>query len=130
MMHKLKFLVFALYDLHYKNADRHADAVHVVFVLVIYQSFFLIMSFGVLDTLLNFSILRYVKIIGAPICCIPLFILNHKYFISKRGFEKLHEQYHNAGINSKRNRIIAAIAFVVIFITMVALISSTRYLLS
>ena len=127
-INKLKFLVFALDDLGVKNADRNADEMRTVFVLVIYQALFLIMSFGILDTLLNFSLIQYVKIIGPPICCIPLFIFNYKYFISKRGFEKLQEQYHNAGINSKRNRIIAAIAWVVILITIVALICSTKYL--
>lgn len=129
-MNKIKFLVFALYDLSYKDADRQADAVRVVLVLVLYQFAFIIMVFGVSDTLLNFSAIASVKKIGTTICLIPLFFLNYWYFISKRGFEKLHEQYHNDCTNTKRNRIIAAVALVVIFITMVALISSKKYLLS
>ena len=103
-MYKLKFLVFALYDLAYKNADRHADAVRIVFVLVLYQFMFLIMVFGVTDRLLNFSVIAFVKGVGTTVCLIPLFFLNYRYFISKSGFESLCGEYDNADINSKKNR--------------------------
>ena len=130
MMNTLKFLVFALYDLNYKNADRHADAVRVVFVLVLYQFCFLIMLFGVFDALTNVSVITSIKKIGTMFCLIPLFYLNYRFLITKGGFEKLCVRYHNADINTKRNRIVAAMALIVIFITMVAVISSTKYLFS
>lgn len=130
-MNNIKFLVFSLYNLHYKNGtNEHANPKNVIAVLVLYEIFFLVLLFAILDNLFNFSVLSTVKIIGTAVFVIPLYMLNYVYFIGKKGFERLYTQYHNAEINTKKNRVIAYIAIIVLFILLVTLISSIKYLLS
>lgn len=131
MMYMLKFLVFSLYNFNYKSGtNKHADPRNVVFALAVFEGFLLIFLFALLDDLLDFSIIYYVKVIGTPVFAILLYVSTYWYFISRKGFEKLYEQYHNADINTKLNSIIAGVTWGVYFIGIIALSSSIKYLTS
>ena len=128
MMYKLKFLVFSLYNFNYKSGtNKHADPRNVIFALAVFESFFFIFLFALLDNLLDFSIIYYVKVIGTPVLFILLYVSTYWYFISRKGFEKLYERYHNADINTKTNSIIAGVTWVVYYIGIIALTSSIKY---
>jgi hypothetical protein len=130
-VYKLKFLVFALYNFNYKDGtNKHAQPQSVVLALAVFEGFFLIFLFALLDNLFNLSIMYYFKVVPIPVSAILIYALTYWYFLSQRGFEKLYEQYHNADINTKTNNIIAGVTWVVYFIGIVALISSIKYLFS
>ncbi len=129
-MRYFQFLIFSFHNLVYKDGKNEKYDPYIILIpFLIYEFMFLLIVFAVLDYYFSLSLINGTKSIGALGCAILLYFLNYQVFIKNNGFIKIHKKLVISSINTKKNRIVSCIVWILLYITMFILIGSLSYLL-
>ncbi len=127
----LRYLIFLLFNLSYKDGNyKDGDMPHftIAGTMMLYEWLILIVLIFFLNKHLDFGLITGVlkpldKIVygWGILMCALMYPINHYFFIKKKGFDHIYEEFKDAEINTKRNRIIGW-SFLALFIPMMAVI--------
>ncbi len=131
MMKILRYLIFLLFNLSYKDGNyKDGDMPHftIAGTMMLYEWLILIVLLFFLNKHLDFGLITSVlkpldKIVygWGMLMCALMYPINHYFFIKKKGFDRIYAEFKDAKINTKRNRIIGW-SFLALFIPMMAVV--------
>lgn len=127
-----------LFNLSYKDGNyKEGDMPHftIAGTMMLYEWLMLIVLIFFLNKYLDFSLVIGIlkplnKIVygWGMLMCALMYPINHYYFIKKKGFDRIYNEFKKAEINTRRNRIIGW-SFLALFIPiMAAFIGHLKYL--
>ncbi len=137
MMKKLRFLVFLIFNLAYKdgNYDKKNDSPYFASIIAMIAFEFLLLLFGIdfLNLFVDFDIFNTLKSLygtkrGLVIALLALLALpNYYFFIKKKRFDRYYNEFKDAEMNTKSNRKIGYICLILylpIWLALVVLFKS------
>ncbi len=131
-MKHLKYLVFLIYNLGYKDGyNKDFIPFNVIAAFMVYEIFLLIIVLACIEAFTDIHIsILHVKTGFGAIFFLIIYPINHYYFITKGGFDTIYNDYKTAKMNTKRNRIIYGTILILILVTLFVLICNLKSLLS
>lgn len=127
----LRYLIFLLFNLSYKDGNyKDGDMPHftIAGTIMVYEAPLLLIFIFFLNKYVDFSsVADVLKPLGkivygfGMLMCALMYPINHYYFIKKKGFDRIYNEFKKAAINTKRNRIIGW-SFLALFIPVMAVI--------
>ena len=132
-MQKLRYLIFLLFNLAYKDNkynEGYVPYVNSVIVLVVFQYIILFITFVTLNKFFLFS--EFLEPVFAtkwsqviPTATLLAFI-NYYFFVKKKYFDRLYNEFKESPINTKRNRIISYTGLVLYWIVIIGVLVNLK----
>lgn len=137
-MKRLRYLIFLLFNLAYKDGkpdESNAPYFNSVLVLVAFQYFLLLIAFAFLNSFIACSdlfdgALTMKKRWQIILAMVFLVSINYYVFVKKKYFDRLYNEFKNAAINTKRNRIIGYCCLVLYWVLIFVVIGNLKGWLS
>ncbi|TXH66995.1 MAG: hypothetical protein E6Q83_19115 [Thiothrix sp.] len=137
-MKRLRYLIFLLFNLAYKDGkpdESNAPYFNSVLVLVAFQYFLLLIAFAFLNSFIACSdlfdgALTMKKRWQIILAMVFLVSVNYYVFVKKKYFDHLYNEFKNAAINTKRNRIIGYCCLVLYWVLIFVVIGNLKGWLS
>lgn len=128
-MKYLQFLIFSFHNLAYKDGKNEKYDPYIILIpFLLYEFMFLLILFAFLDHYLSLSLIKGIKTIGALGCAVLLYFFSYQIFIKNNGFIKIHKKQSVSSINTKKNRRVSYIVWILTYIVMFILICSVNYI--
>ncbi|TXI13375.1 MAG: hypothetical protein E6Q66_10050 [Pedobacter sp.] len=137
-MQKLKYLIFLLFNLAYKDGkpdESNAPYFNSVIVLVVFQYFILFIALASLNSFIAFTGFfdgpLTIEIRGQIIAAMALLVfVNYYFFVKKKYFDRLYNEFKDAAMNTKRNRRIGYACFILYWVIVFIAIGNLKRWLS
>ncbi len=132
-MQKLRYLIFLLFNLAYKDGSsdkENTPYLDSVLIMVVFQYIILFIIFITLNKFFLFS--EFLEPVFAtkwsqviPTATLLAFI-NYYFFVKKKYFDRLYNEFKESPINTKRNRIISYTGLVLYWIVIIGVLVNLK----
>lgn len=136
-MKVLRYLIFLIFNLGYKDGNyKENDMPHIGAASVVmgYELCILIVGVFFLDRYIDFTpisvILKPLENIvygWGILMCALMYPINHYYFVKKKHLDQIYDEFKNARINTKKNRVIGYTCLIFYWPIMIGVIGHLKY---
>lgn len=136
-MRVLRYLIFLIFNLSYKDGNHQEnDMPHVGAASIVmgYECCMLVILAFFFNKYMNLTFITNILkpldniVYGwGMLICIFMYPINHYYFIKKNHLDHIYNEFKNAKINTKRNRIIGYTCLILYWPIMVAVAGHLKY---
>ncbi len=134
-MQKLRYLIFLLFNLAYKdgNYDESQEPYfNSVIAVVAFQYMILLIAFFPLDKLIVIS--EYFRFIHPKLIIVfflaLLVLVNYYFLVKKKYFNMVYNEFKDAAINTKRNRRVGYVCLILYWVFILIVIGNLKSWLS
>ena len=133
-MKQLKYLIFLLFNLAYKDGrydENDSPYFNSVLVMIVFQYFILFIAMASLNSFIDFTGFfdgpLTMAIRGQTIVIMALLaFINYYFFVKKKYFDRLYNEFKESPINTKRNRIISYTGLVLYWIVIIGVLVNLK----
>jgi hypothetical protein len=137
-MKQLRYLIFLIFNLAYQdgNNEKNDPDFYSIMFMIFFEFFLLIVGLAFLNKFVDFDVFsdvkpsRGAKLIFGFIFFAQLYLPNHYFFIKKKYFDRIYNEFKDAEMNTRKNRKIGYTCLILYFPIMLVVIFNLKRWLS
>lgn len=137
-MRPLRYFIFLIFNLAYQdgNNEKNDPNFYSIMFMIFFEFFILIVGLAFLNKFVDFDIVsdvklsRSTKLLVGLVFFAQLYLPNHYFFIKKKYFDRIYNEFKDAALNTEKNRKIGYTCLILYFPMMLAVIFNLKRWLS